>query len=102
MTKSDQLARIDGVDVGEISVNLLGPTPSINVKYAYVNSTTGEKFGAGTRLQWSDTTLAKLVELISAMEKDICVHVFGDAIVQTDVTTRLPTEVPQDDEIPSL
>jgi hypothetical protein len=90
MIKSEGKCRIDGVAVGEFSINLLGPTPFITAKYMLLASESGERFGAGNRnANWSDETMKALAVLIGSMERDLSKDVFG----QGPVTTEEPEEV---------
>lgn len=102
MTKSDERAKFNAVDLGEITINLLSAHPSVSAKYAFMNTDTGVRYGAGTRMEWGPTVVEKLQELFNAMEQEICVHVFGDANVQTEVSAQDQREDRQSDEIPSL
>ena len=82
MTKADGQIRIDGVAVGEATINLLGPSVQLVAKYALCNTTTGEKLGAGTpTIPWSPATMRKLLELVASMERDIIQGIFIDAVV---------------------
>lgn len=77
MTKSDGKCNIDGVSAGEISINLLGPVPTILAKYALESTKSGERFGAGIRAEgWSEETLTKLKAFIDSLEGDVCKSVF--------------------------
>lgn len=78
MVVSDGKCRIDGVAIGELQVNTLGSGATITAKYAMCESSTGSRFGAGTRsLGWSDDTLARLRDLLDSMERDICRELFS-------------------------
>ena len=80
MTKSECKCKVDSVTIGELVVNMLGPTPTVVIKYALANAESGEKFGAGLRAQgWSDDSLQILQTLIASLERDICSGLFeGD------------------------
>lgn len=108
MVKGSGIPRIDGVAIGEVSINLLSPTVHLTAKYALINSQTAERFGAGNRnSNWSDATLTKLGELIEAMENDVCLEVFTGGVGEVAPTTdgvhepELPNQS-DDDQIPSL
>jgi hypothetical protein len=78
MLKGEGLIRIDGLAVGEVSVNLLSPDIHMAVKYAFVNSLTAERFGSGNRnTDWSSETIQKLAELIQAIEQDLVRTMFS-------------------------
>jgi len=73
-------ARFDGIAVGEIQGNFLGPSTKLTAKAAFVNSESGHTHGWTTQEQWSPETLAKLKELRSLMEADLArVHFSGAA-----------------------
>ena len=79
MTKSDGTCKIDGVVLGELSVNLLGHTIELSTKYALCNFESKDRFGAGNRnTNWSADTMEKLKALIDSMERDICRDLFRD------------------------
>lgn len=72
MKKLEGSCKIDGVEIGEISVVGLGPAPVVSVKYALCNTTTGERFGAGNRnVGWSAETMEALQALLEALERDV-------------------------------
>jgi hypothetical protein len=85
MTKTEGRCRIDAVHVGEASFNLLGASPALSAKYAMADSTSGMRFGAGTKVQWSEQTLQKLFELAQSMEQDITRDVFDDGATTPSV-----------------
>ena len=79
MTKSDGTCKIDGVTLGELSVNLLGHSVEMSAKYALCNFESKDRFGAGNRnANWSADTMEKLKSLIDSMERDICRDLFSD------------------------
>lgn len=95
MTKSDGTCKIDGVTMGEVTINLLGHTVDLSAKYALCNSATGDRFGAGNRnANWSADTLEKLRSLVDSMERDICKDVFADGatIGSIEDTVAAPTD----------
>jgi hypothetical protein len=98
MIKSNNKCKIDGVDIGEVSINLFGAAPSASVKYALINAESGVRYGAGTCLDWSPEVTQKLDELLVAMERHICVHVFGDE----PTVSGAPTPDPTTDGVESL
>ena len=101
MTKSDGKCRIDSVAVGEIGLNLLGPTPMVSSKYALMEATSGERFGAGNRnANWSDETM-KLVELlVASVEKDIASDLFESGEVTAQPAETYDTSA--GDSVPGL
>ncbi len=108
MVKGEGSVRIDGVAVGEITINLLSPTVHLAARYAFTNSLTAERFGSGNRnSNWSSTTLEKLGELVESMEKDLCQEMFTGGVTATEGPTdgvagdALPN-LSADDGIPSL
>ncbi len=70
---------IDGVEVGEATIDALGPSVGLSAKLAYVNSKTGARLGFCNTSSWSPNTLTKLRELLDAMEEDVVSMLFGDA-----------------------
>jgi hypothetical protein len=76
--------KIDAVDIGEVSVNLLGSNPTVMVKYALTDSKAGTRHGAGTRLVWGDDVLQKLDELLDCMEAELCQELFPTSGSATD------------------
>jgi hypothetical protein len=101
LTKSEGRCRIDGVHVGEVSIDNLSPaSPRLDAKYALINIESGDRYGAGTRKRdWSTDTQQKLVDLMLSMEKDIANDVFEGAPTTNGVTT---TSITQPDDIPGL
>ena len=77
-TSSDGVCRIDGVLLGELKLNLLVEQRAVlEAVYALVNTKTGSRYGRGTRnANWSAETLAKVSELVQAIERDILSDVF--------------------------
>lgn len=110
MLKGEGQIRIDGVAVGELSVNLISPTPHMAVKYAFINSATAERCGAGNRnTNWSSETLTKLGELIQSIEQDLVMELFtggaqpSEAPPTTDSVGEDPSPNPSDEDgIPEL
>lgn len=99
MVTSDGKCRIDGIQIGEIALNLLGPSPSMTAKYALCGASTGSRFGAGTRYSWGEATLSKLRELVEMMEMEISADVFEGGSTTTGGVTD---STPQVDDVPSL
>jgi hypothetical protein len=91
--------QINAVSVGEISIDLFAPSPVLNVKFAYINTTTGYRVGSGQRSNWSEETLKSLHALVESMERDIAQAV-GDVDTTTPSATRL--ESATTDDVPSL
>jgi hypothetical protein len=75
-------AKFDGLAVGELSANLLGPMAKLTAKAAFINSETGHTHGWTTNEQWSPETIVKLRELRAAMEADLARIHFGDGLVE--------------------
>lgn len=100
MTKSDGMARINGVEVGELSFTIIGPsTPILAVKYAMTNVDEEVRFGYGHRnTGWSDRTMEALASLVECIEADVCLDLFaggtptaGGATVDPGTTDGVPT-----------
>lgn len=66
-----RLARADKVAVGEIHVNLLGPSHTMTVKARLVSTKTGGSFATMTVQHWSPATIKKLEELRLCMEEEL-------------------------------
>ena len=100
MIAHDGRCRIDGVALGEVTLNLLGPEPVLTAKYALTNTVSGTRFGAGTRSHWSSDTLQRLTDLVEAMEKDCASDIFepGDSTTLSGVSPFPSTS----EDIPSL
>lgn len=90
MTKSDGKCRINAIEVGEVSVNALGLTPAMVVKYALTESETGTRFGAGHMNQWSEKTISLLSELLTSIEADVAKDLFGDSGTTSSVLAPAP------------
>jgi hypothetical protein len=75
-------AKFDGLAVGELSANLMGPTVKLTAKAAFVNAESGHTHGWTTNEQWSPTTIEKLRDLRAAMEADLARVHFGDGLVE--------------------
>lgn len=72
-------AKFDGIAIGNISVDFLGPTLTMTCKAAFVDSTSGNTHGYTTGASWSPETIQKLKELKEAMERDLGrVHFAGE------------------------
>lgn len=101
MIKSDGKCKIDGVELGELTYTVLGaPTPVLSVKYAYVSSATGGRYGHGhMNTIWSETTMARLAELVASVEADVAAQVFDGGSV---VTGKMLGDDNDLGEIPSL
>lgn len=100
MTKSDGMCRIDGVSMGEVSINLLGHSVEMSAKYALCNSETKDRFGAGNRnANWSADTIEKLRSLIDSMERDVCRDLFKEGATIGSVEDVVDT---QQDGVPGL
>jgi hypothetical protein len=71
--------RFNGVAVGELSVDLLGPSIRVTGIYAFTNVETGERFGRGTKEGgWSEQTMTAFLAFLAAAENDICHDVFEE------------------------
>lgn len=100
MVKSDGLCKINGVTVGEVSINLLGHGIVMSSKYALCNFESKDRFGAGNRnSNWSSDTMEKLSSLVDSMERDICRDLFSEGA--TIGSVEEVAEYPQDD-VPGL
>jgi len=79
MTKSDGTCKIDGVAMGEITINLLSHSVELSAKYILCNFESQDRFGAGNRNKnWSADTIEKLRALTDSMERDVCKELFKD------------------------
>lgn len=77
MIRSDGKCKINGLGVGEVTISLLGPLPVLSAKYVFINTESGDRFGAGNRNQnWSKETLDHLEALVHSMERDLRGDVF--------------------------
>ena len=99
--KSTGKCKVDGISIGEISIDLFKPSTTISAKYALCNMDSGARFGAGNRNSgWSEATVKKLDEFIAALEVDILQDVFeGGNSTTASVDEFAPSLA---DEIPSL
>lgn len=72
--------KFNGLVVAEISVDFLKSTAK--AKAAFINTLTGETHGwtEGSNTIWSEQTKIKLRDLREAMEADLAVVHFGDAV----------------------
>lgn len=99
MTRSDGQCRIDGLEVLEVEFDFITSLPRLSAKYAYVNSTTGERLGSGHRNQaWSAQTLELLEGLKLSMERDVTAVLFSGENVDDGSGAVEPTS----DGVPSL
>ncbi len=92
--------RIDGVSIGEVTINLLETQPVLTAKYALVNTALSTRFGAGTRGHWSLETFQRLSQLIEAMERDCASDIFEDA--STTILSGMESFQDTSGNIPSL
>lgn len=98
-TKSTGASRIDSVAVGDVAIDMFAG-PTVNVRFAYVDSKTGGRMGSNSRnTGWSPKTLEALMIFVASAEKDICADVFeeGATTVGGEVLTDAAT-----DGVPSL
>lgn len=93
--------KIDGVMVGEMEISLLGPRPSVTIKYALVNSSTGSTYGSGTVREFSPTTVEKFKEFIGSVEEDILTLLF-DKTEPTAASSPQEKKEQLEDKIPEL
>lgn len=75
-------AKFDGLAIGELSANLLGPTVKLTAKAAFVDSGSGNTHGWTTNESWSPETMSKLRELRAAMEQDLARMHFGEGLTE--------------------
>ena len=86
MTKAEGSPRIDGVEVLEVTLNVLGPSAVLTAKYALCNTDDSTRFGAGNRnSNWSAETLQCVKTLLDSMEKDVCIDLFGEGATTASV-----------------
>jgi hypothetical protein len=79
VTKSEGASRINGVRLGELSVNLQGPSVVMAATVGLVDTESGDSFGRLMQnTSWSEETLEKLQELIFCIERDVCKTVFDE------------------------
>jgi hypothetical protein len=92
--KSNGKCRIDGVEVGEISADLMLPVKSISVKFAYKDSVNGRNCGFGFQNVWGEETLNKFRSFIEAAEADIIATMFegGEVISNSSPVEEIPEE----------
>lgn len=82
-----RLAKPDKVSIGEIHVNLLGPSHTMTAKARLVSTKTGDSFGSMTVQHWSSATLKKFEELRHCMEEDLELLFFEDGGSTVGATT---------------
>jgi len=100
VTKTDGVCRIDSVAVGELGLNLLGPSAVLNVKFALLNSESQDRLGYSNRnAQWSEETLKLIEGLVASIEKDILHDLFQDG---KNMEIPGDTYTSQGDEVPGL
>lgn len=79
MTKASGPCRADGVEVLEVTADYTTAVPRISAKYAYTESSSGERMGFGHRNQaWGSETLEAMEVLLRCMERDIVKTVFRE------------------------
>lgn len=71
-------AKFDGIAVGELSVNFMGPTVKATAKAAFVATGSGATHGWTTNESWSPETMSRLRELRAQMEVDLAKIHFGE------------------------
>lgn len=97
MVRGSGATRFNGIAVGEVEINLLGPSIHLKAIYAFVNVDSGERFGRGTKEgNWSQETIDRFLAFLQSAENDICNDVY-----ETGPTTTLPIET-DDQGIKSL
>lgn len=95
--------RINGITLGEVSLNLLGPEPSITAKYALCSVETAERFGAGTRnSSWSAETWSKMADFIESMEKDIACDMWDAESESKEESISDEIRPSEPDDVPGL
>jgi hypothetical protein len=100
MTKSDGTCKVNGVALGEVTMNLLGHSIELGAKYALCNFESHDRFGAGNRnSNWSADTMEKLKSLVDSMERDICRDLFLDGTTIGSADDVVDT---QQDGVPGL
>lgn len=100
MVKSDGKCKIDGVEIGDVRLHMFGTSPTLYAKYAFSNTNSGSRFGSGRRTQnWSESTWAKVRELLQSMEQDIVSELFEGEATTGSVEEKAP---PTTDDVPSL
>jgi len=96
ITKGIGQCRIDGVQIGEVGIQVDPSTASVllSSKFAYVNTETQIRYGFGHKsVEWSEETTKRLVDLLESMGQDISRDMFGDGetvgsgSVEADSTT---------------
>lgn len=99
MKRGSGVVKINGVAIGEVSVNLLGPSIQLSGTYALVNVDSGDRFGRGTKEgDWSKATMDHFLAFLGSMESDICTAVFDEGSEPVE-----PVLVPTDGNgVPSL
>lgn len=66
-----RFSKVDKIAVGELQVNMLGPTHTMVVKAKLVSSKTGASYGSMTVQHWPPEVLQKLEELKRAAEEHL-------------------------------
>lgn len=82
-----RVAKFDKIALGEVTINLLGPTLSMVAKAKLVSTKNGASYGSTTIQHWSPTVVEKLKELQALMERDIETAIFVDGDTESYPTT---------------
>jgi hypothetical protein len=99
MTKSEGICRIDSVTIGELSINLLAGEV-VTTKFAFCNSSTGVRYGAGSKYgDYSTETLEKMKAFLDSVEKDILTTLFSEGTTTSSVEAFSDS---QPDGVPGL
>jgi hypothetical protein len=84
----------DGIAIGELKANLIGASPQLSAKAAFIDTKTRKTHGwtLAENMPWSKETLAALDALCVCMERDMsALHMVGQADGQGAITaTKLP------------
>jgi hypothetical protein len=89
MLRGNGSPKFNGIAVGELEINLLGPAIHIKSTYALTNVDNGDRFGRGVKEgNWSPETIQVFLSFVAAMENDICNDVFdGGSTTETPIET---------------
>lgn len=94
--------KIDSIALGEGYINVLGEEKILKAKFALVDSSNGDRYGAGNLEAWSEETLKCFADLIVSMEKDIAAHVFEEKPTPPTTGGTEPEDFTPVDEVPGL
>jgi hypothetical protein len=94
MMKGNGVPKFDGIAIGEVGINLLGPSVHISAIYAFTNAASGDRFGRGSKDgTWSEETMKRFFSFLESLESDVCTDVFDGG-----GTLEAPQTITTDDQ----